>query len=1129
MQTTNRPNRDALMRAIDIYRDAMRPFVVRQLRRVPGESVEELIERGLGNRQVEEFNRRLTENGDIESAIDLNYFPKVIRDNWRGAFAQYFNGDLTVQSTLWLIKTARDQIAHPGTQDIEAEYTRVHLYHIADLLGRINTPNEKQAVEEIRDNLFASPESRRQADPMPLDTATQTPPTETQDGQDSSQRSSSNNLTPWRDVIRPNNDVALGTFEEAEFMADLQQVYDGRADATGYGNPVSFFNQTYITPGVRTLLVNTLRRLGDNGGDPVIQTQTGFGGGKTHSLIALYHLVKNSDALINPPPDREEHQRTSEEIKGIMQEAEWQPTPDKPPRVAVLDGTFLAETDLTVTKEAGDPLNTLWGVMAYQLGRQEAYEVVGGAARGGTAPGGAQLDRLLEHVGPCVILIDELVAYVRNAGDAQDNIYTFIQNLTQSVRRIRDTALVVTLPESVVEAGAEGGAEAFSRLEGILRRIDAKREPLEINEAFEVVRRRLFGRVRNEAARDQVCEAFSRMYANSRRDYPQEVSEPHYQERMKACYPIHPEIFDRLYSDWSSISGFQRTRGVLRMMANCISRLYLRGDASPLIMPANLTLDDPALASEFLPLLDGEWHPVLSEVDSDGSRTDNIDKNRQRFVDVGGAARRIARTVFLGSASSGAVRGIDDRQIRLGAVLPGQGVSVYNDALGRMNGALYYLYNSDNRYYFHAEENLNKVATDRADTLSEREVEECIIAQLQEAARVGRQRRREVLVCPQSSDDVRDVDTVQLIVLPSSKALPNRSRENDEAAAAAQNILLNRGAAPRIHRNGLLFLAARNDEIRTLRSNARTYLAWHSILNGDRRIANLTGDRLNQASSSLRSADRQLSEALVRAYRWAMAPSQENPQRADYGLSVFQTNPADTGDIVDSALGQLIEAEVLVDEISPSALTTMLQQYVWSSQNYSDHIGVDNLWELMTRNVYLHRLRSKNVLIKCITQGVSDGKFGYAEAYNGEEYEGMCFGETTSNLLLTDRDSGVLVTPEMAQLVIEEGAPAIDPDPPPGVDPDESSTTDPDVDTPPDPTPPAGPKRIVVTKTIQNDISLDDISVLREEIIRNLSDDGGGVTIEITITANKPEGFSESAVRVVRENSDQLGLDCEQS
>ena len=1125
MQTTNRPNRDALMQAIDIYRDAMRPFIIRQLKRVQGTSVEELIERGLGDRQADEFYRKLDENNDIESAIDLNYFPRVIRDNWRGAFFQQFNGDPSVQNMLWLIKTARDQIAHPGTQDIEGEYTRVHLYHIADLLGRINAPGKKQAVEEIRDNLLANAEAGEQAVPIPLDRPSQTPPTKTEDRGDSSQRRSLNSLTPWREVIRPNNDVALGTFEAAEFAADLQQVHDGRADATGYGNPVNFFNQTYITPGIRKLLVNTFRRLGGNGGDPVIQTKTGFGGGKTHSLIALYHLVRSSDALINPPPNSEEHQRTSEEINDIMREAEWDPTAGVQPRIAVLDGTFLSPTDETVTKETGDPLNTLWGVMAYQLGGQEAYEIVGEAARDGTAPGGGQLDQLLEHIGPCVILIDELVAYVRNAGDAQDNIYTFMQVLTQSVRRSENAALVVTLPESVVEAGAEGGAEALSRLDSILGRIEAVWEPLEVHEAFEVVRRRLFSRVRDEAARDRVCEAFSRMYSGSRRDYPQEVSEPRYLERMKACYPIHPEIFDRLYSDWSSIPRFQRTRAVLRMMANCINRLYLREDPSPLIMPSNLPLNDPELANEFLPLLDGEWRPVLTEIDSDGSRTDNIDRASQRFSNIGGAARRIARTVFLGSASSGAVRGIDARRVHLGVVLPGQGVSVYKEALTQMNGALYYFYSSDNRYYFHAEENLNKVATDRADTLSDRDVEESIIAQLEEMVGVGRRRRADVVVCPQSSSEVKDLDGVQLVILPPSKFLPTRSSDHDEATPAAQDILLNRGDASRFHRNALLFLTAKNDEIRALRNIVRTYLAWDSIINGERRLENLTGNRRSQAVNSLRSAERQLSETLVRAYRWAMAPSQENPQRADYGLSPFQTNPVETGDIVDSALGQLIEAETLVDEISPSALVNMLEEYVWNSVNYSDHIGVDNLWELMTRNVYLHRLRSKNVLLKCIAQGVSEGKFGYAEAYNSEEYKGMCFGKPMPYPSVTDSGSGVLVTPEMAQLVIEERSPPLTPPQAGGtVVPD-----DPPVDPHPDPTPPAGPKRIVVTKTIQNDISLDDISLLRDEIIRNLRADDGDVTVEIVITASNPEGFSQNTTRTMRENSAQLDLDFEQS
>ena len=1094
----------------------MRPFIVRRLKQVQGAKVEELIARGLGDRQADEFYQQLEKHSDIESTIDLNYFPQVFRENWHNAFAQPFNNDLSVQSTLWLIKTARDQIAHPGTQDIDAEYTRTYLYHIADLLGRINAPGEKNMVEAIRDALSADAVDGDATTTTPPDVVDPTPTKDAGDKKADPQPRSSSKLTPWREVIRPNNDVALGTFQEAEFAADLQQVHDGRAEATGYGNPVSFFNQTYITPGIRTLLVNALKRLGGNGGAPVIQTKTGFGGGKTHSLITLYHLVKNADALINPPPDREEHQRTSEEINGIMQEAEWDPTAGIQPRVAVLDGTFLAATDPTVTKETDDPLNTLWGVMAYQLGGMEAYEIIGQAARGGTAPGGGQLDRLLEGVGPCVILMDELVAYVRNAGDAKDNIYTFIQGLTQSVRRSSNATLVVTLPESVVEAGAEGGAEALSRLDSILGRIEAVWEPLEVHEAFEVVRRRLFGRVKDEEARDRVCEAFSRMYTNSRRDYPEEVSEPPYLERMKACYPIHPEIFERLYSDWSSIPRFQRTRAVLRMMATCISRLYLREDASALIMPANLTLSDSTLANEFLTLLGEQWRPVLSEVDSDGSRTDNIDKTVQRFANLGGAVRRIARTVFLGSSSGGALRGIDARRIHLGVVQPGQGVSVYNEALGQMDGGLYYLYSNNDRYYFHAEENLNKVATDRADALSEREVEECIVAELQEAVGVGIRRHRDVIVCPQDSADVEDTDTVRLVILPPSKPLPTRNSETDEATATAKDIILTRGDASRIHRNTLLFLGAKSDEIRGLKNFVRTYLAWHSIINGDNRIQNLTDDRLSQAKSSLSSANTQLSKALVTAYRWALSPAQSDPQHGDYRLTHLQTKAQNTGDIVKTAFQTFIEEEALVEGIAPTALTMLLQQYVWNNENYKDHIGIDVLWNILTSTVYFHRMRNREVLIKCIKAGVSEGEFGYAEAYNDEEYAGLCFGEPMLQPPPPDADrgSGLLVNPEMAKIVKD----ITPPDPPP-IDPQP----------PPPPPPQPGPQRIVVTKTNQNEISLDEIDQLRDEVIRNLNDDNAEVTIEIIVTAHKPEGFSERTVRVVRENSAQLGLDMDTS
>ena len=1121
MTTVSRPNKDALNKALDIYRDAMRPFIVRNLRSVQGAQASQLIGRSLPFRP--NLNR---DPNALEAGIDINDFPTLIRDYWRSVFSDRFSSDMTVQNALWQIKEARNQAAHPAPQDIDAEFTRAHFFHIADVLGKINAPEERRAVEDIRTRLFAGSEQARETSAdAKLDTESvdrEEPPAR--------QGRSSSGLAPWRNVIRANQDVAQGEFQQSEFAADLQQVYDGRADATQYGNPVSFFNHTYITPGIRTLLVNTLRRLADNGGEPVIQTKTGFGGGKTHSLIALYHLVNSAGALTNPAARSEDSERTAQAIRGIMEEAGLNPDMGLDAEIAVLDCTFLSPTSSART-ESGDPRNTLWGEMAYQLGGQEAYEIVGEAARQGTAPAG-QLDELFQSVGPCVILIDELVSYVRNAGVMQDNIYTFVQNLTQAVRRNRRTALVVTLPEHAIEAGGDIGIEALGRLDNILGRIEATWEPLEVNEAFEVVRRRLFGSVVDEAERDRTCEAFIATYGRNRSDFPQGVSEQRYLQRMKDCYPIHPEIFDRLYSDWSSIPQFQRTRGVLRMMATCISRLHLNGDSSPLIMPANITLSDPALANEFVRLLDGNWTAVLSEVDRDNSRTDDIDKSVQRFANVGGAARRVARTVFLGSAPSGSVRGVDIRQIRLGTVQPGHGVSVYNEALGRMAGDLYFLYSADDRYFFHVEENLNKVATDRAGAMTEREVYDEAHRAMREA--VGR--GSSVIVFPQNSGEVADVDGVRLVILPPDKSLPSRSAESDAASSEALDILQNRGDASRVQKNTLLFLAPRRDEVRHLDRVVRNYLAWSSIQSGDRSIENLEGDRRRQVVDSVRQYEREVRSALVNAYRWAMAPFQPDPQNSsEFDMNPWQISARDTGQIVEAAFAKFVEEEALVESISSDALGAMLSEYIWKSDR--DHVSVDDLWDMMTANVYMHRLRNKNVLIDCIRRGVPESKFGYAEGYDAnadtDQYRDMRFDEPMDEGLfgISDLEHGLLVNPEMARLVKEEQAKRVEEE-----EPEPSPSGEPGVPAAPpgrpvvDIAPPSGPPavtRIIVNKSFEGDIDLNDISLLNEEIIRNLKAEGVHITVSVTVSATKEDGFSENIARSVRENSSQLGLNVE--
>ena len=311
----------------------------------------------------------------------------------------------------------------PARRTWDAEYTRARLYEIADALGRINAPEQKRAVQAIRSQLF-------EAAVIPTDAAgtesraDKSAPAPISRNGNGKQPRSATNLKPWREVIRPKEDVAQGSYQQAEFAADIQQVYDGRADTTQYGNPVSFFNHTYITPGIRTLLVNTLKRLAGEGGDPVIQTKTGFGGGKTHSLIALYHLVRNADALDSFPSQA--NPGTGAEIRAIMEEADYDYS-DR--RIRESGGSRRRHTSPLPTPqsipETGDPLNTLVGRHGLPTGRTERLTKSSAKPPGGVPRRAeASLMPCSNTSGPCVILFDEPVAYVRNVGVAHGTVST---------------------------------------------------------------------------------------------------------------------------------------------------------------------------------------------------------------------------------------------------------------------------------------------------------------------------------------------------------------------------------------------------------------------------------------------------------------------------------------------------------------------------------------------------------------------------------------------------------------------------------------------------------------------------------------------------------------------------------
>lgn len=1092
MNTPEFPNQDALYEALKIYLQAMRPFVIRNMKKARNIAPED--------------KHRL----DNPGKLDIGHFPHLFRKHWNDVFAQCFDEDRDVRSAVGIITEARNNTFHTETEDLTPGYALARLHEIADILGQINVPEQKQEVETIRNKLLTSTTSAAETKPkLP--------------------RRKTSDLTPWRDVIRPNTDVIEGTFRKSEFAADLQEVFEGRAKTSEYGETDIFFNQTYITPGLKELLVNTLKRLGGKGGDPVIQLKTGFGGGKTHSLIALYHLVTGANILRELPTDGE-YARLRKEIDEIIEKAEWDPGTPIDANVSVLVGTYLSTTDADETQQ-GDPLNTLWGKMAEQIGGQDAYNIIREAAFERIAPGGNQLDALFEHVGPSVILMDELVAYVRNVqGVTRESIYTFFQAVTESVNRSKNVALVATLPEGQVQAGGQGGMTVLDTLEAILERVDAVSIPLEVDNAFKVVRRRLFGSVIDETERDLTCEAFRKMYQNSRGEYPDNVSDQHYLQRMKDCYPIHPEIFDRLFEDWAVIPGFQRTRGVLRIMATCISRLYQEQDPSLLITPANLTLDDPALADEFTRLLaksGGNWDPVVKEVDSHGSRTDQIDQKSQSFIEVGSAARRIARTVFLGSATGRAVKGITTRQIHLGVVEPGQGISVYNDALSRMAGNLYFLYNLDDRYYFHTQENLNKVALDRAAEYTDDEIYGEIISRLQRA--IGRD--PSVQICPTSLSLVKNSETVQYVILPPQASLPSRDKEANTARDTALEILRYSGdnAQDRTFRNTLLFIAARRDDIRDLKNLVKNYLAWNSIMTGDDlhgALSDLTGERRDQTTGNLESAEDAVTTALLKAYRWALAPTQADARSDTYNFSIADTKPED-GRIMKRLRDKFIEDDAIVTKIAPEILAGKLQQYVWSSDAYQDHIDIERLWELMVQNVYMPRLKDRNVLATCIRDGVETGIFGYARAYQDGNYSNFRFEEQIGGLRSDKGTNAVLITPELAKLLKEERDKQEKPPDTPEPAPDPGKQTgDNATGVVVEPPQAKGPTHVVVTKALQLELPFgNEIDMIQDEIARTLQADGGNVKIEITITANKSDGFSENTTRAVKQNSEHLNAE----
>lgn len=930
-------------------------------------------------------------------------------------------------------------------------------------------------------------------------------------------------LKPWREIAVPHEDVLQGTFKQAEFAADLSRVHAGSATAE-YQNPTLFFQRTFITEGMRLLLDSVVKRLCGKGGDPVIQLQTAFGGGKTHTMLAVYHLVSRNGGkvMVSDLPG----------VPTILDAANITELPSA--RVAVLDGIKSSPNQPMVRD--GQTIRTLWGDLAWQLGKAEGYALVADADASGTSPGKAVLEQLLERYAPCVILIDELVAYVRQfpegtplSGGTFDSNLSFVQALTEALKAVPTAVLLASLPESAKEAGSQHGVKALEALSHYFGRIQALWKPVATEEAFEIVRRRLFTSISDRAAAEAVCRAYADYYISNAEDFPRETQESRYYDRLMQAYPIHPEVFDRLYEDWSSLDNFQRTRGVLKLMAKVIHRLWKDNDRDPLIMPGSFPLADAETRNEMIYYLPQGWDPVV-ERDIDGERAETTELEQDtRFGSVQ-ACRRTARTVFLGSAPSTqnqVVRGLETERVALGVAQPGQQIGVYKDALRRLIDKLHYLNSGNNRFWFDTRPNLRREMEERKRRYKDQEdVVPFIREKVQKAfSNTGVFGGVHVFT---GSADVPDDWQLRLVALPPEAAY-SRSGP-DRATELANTFLKFRGEQPRVKQNRLIFLAADGDSTGRLKDLVRSLLAWQSIVNDikDMRL-NLDQFQARQAQRSLEDANQTLQRMVRETYKWLMAPMID--ARPGNGLPEiewerFQANPGATHLTLEIER-VLKENELLITEWAPIHLNKMLRDWFWK-ENVSE-VNALEVWQQTCKQLYLPRLKDDAVFKNAMGAGsIGRDFFGFAQGKQEEKYIGFSFG--TAAMLFLD-DALLLIEPTVAAAYAARITP---PPPPTHVDPtppDDSDKRDPDPETRRDPKPEPEPeaKPLPRKKQFYGSIDLDPVQAKRqfadivdEVILQFTQQTGVKVEISIEVRAQSPTEFGNDTQRAVSTNCSVL-------
>ena len=714
-------------------------------------------------------------------------------------------------------------------------------------------------------------------------------------------------MRPFTTVAVPHDDIFKDKLTMDVFAADLWQVYKGTAPAE-YQDSGEFFRKTFVTKGMSYLIDVVRKRLEGRGGDSVIQLQTPFGGGKTHSLIALYHKAKTEFNA----------------------------------KVVVLSGT------------AFDPRETfLWEEIETQL--TDKVEIL----KGNISPGKEKLRKVLENYQPLLILMDEILAYTIKADGVKVGNTTlgaqtlcFMQELTETLSTLSNAVLVFTLPSSLLEHFDEKGEKRFQQLQKFVGRMEKVLTPIEDEEVAHVIRKRLFKYV-DESLAEEIIQDFID-YAE--REGFLKMDKVLYKQRFKASYPFQPEVIDVLYKRWGSFPTFQRTRGVLRLLALVVKSLK---DANlPFISLGDIDLSNEEIRRELIKHIGSEYDSVIAaDITSSNSGAKKVDASLGLSYLSFRLGTKIATTIFMYSFSGGPEKGATLSEIKLSCARPEFQSSIIVEALEKLKNTLFYLSDSESIYLFTNKPNLNRILLNKMDGISDArliEEEEHLLKQV-----FKKSEHFDIYICPKHTRDIPDTEKLKLIIMESNNPI------------MIKEFIETYGERPRVYRNTMIFLCPMEGEKSKFLDMLRKKLAWEEI-EKDKNLE-LTPDQKERVKNNIKTLNEGIKERIKSVYRIVYLPNKDEPERIDLGAPTYIGKKEYTDEIYI----RLKEEGKILEKISPHLLK---EKYL----KIKDYVQTKNILDSFYKIPGELRIKSKEVLARAIKEGIRLGEFGLGYLEDGK-------------------------------------------------------------------------------------------------------------------------------------------------